>query len=180
MSPAACVRIASRTRRRIRFRSTELPTFLVTVMPKRGKPWSPRSSTSSRNNGPRRLVPRRTARNPVRFLSRPGACTPAVSAKSPDPELYRLCRETLAAACAASGDDLAATSGCHACPKAMTALADELGGLIGALHLFNTAECGPSSFCWYNRSFMTAGHACMRRTVARACGAYRKPAAESQ
>lgn len=158
MSPAACVRIASRTRRRIRFLSTELPTFLVTVMPKRGKPSSPRSSTSSRNNGPRRLVPRRTARNSVRFLSRPGACIPDVSAKSPGPEPWILCRETRTAACPTCCDNLAATGGCHACPEAVTALADELGGLISALHLFNTAECGPSSFCSYNRSFFDRRH----------------------
>ena len=55
--------------------------------------------------------------------------------------------QTLAAAVAARGDDAASALRGHACAKAVTPLADELGGLIGALHLFDTAGCGPSWFC---------------------------------
>jgi|HigsolmetaGSP11D_1036233.scaffolds.fasta_scaffold07351_2 hypothetical protein len=159
MSPAACVRMASRTRRRIRFLSTELPTFLVTVMPKRGKPWSPRSRTSSRNRGPRRFVPARTARNSLRFLSRPGVFGPAFSAKSPYPwSLGELGRQALAATRATGGENLAATVGRHAGTEAMTALADEFGGLIGALHLFEYRGVRPFFILLDNRSVMTARH----------------------
>jgi hypothetical protein len=42
--------------------------------------------------------------------------------------------EALAAAGAAAADDLAATHGGHARTETMAALANKLGGLIGALH----------------------------------------------
>ena len=45
------------------------------------------------------------------------------------------------------GDDIAAALGGHAGTETVAALADELGGLIGALHLSDTAVCGPSWFC---------------------------------
>jgi hypothetical protein len=47
-----------------------------------------------------------------------------------------LCRKLGPTAIAAGCDDLAATSGRHARTETVTALADKLGGLIGALHLF--------------------------------------------
>ena len=43
-------------------------------------------------------------------------------------------RQALAALGAAAGQDIAATDGRHARAEAMTALADEFRGLIGALH----------------------------------------------
>ena len=128
-------RRASFSRRRMRLRSTALPCFVVTVKPARGSPPSPRSATSSRKNRPRRFSPRRTARNSARLVSRPGLGSSCRSVTGPAPGA-RSGAEARAAAGAAGGDDLAATLGGHACAEAMTALADELGGLIGALHLF--------------------------------------------
>jgi hypothetical protein len=43
--------------------------------------------------------------------------------------------QALAASSAAATDDVATANSCHAGAKAMTALADELGGLVGALHV---------------------------------------------
>jgi hypothetical protein len=48
----------------------------------------------------------------------------------------KLCRKLGPAAIAAGCDDLAATGGRHARTETVAALADKLGGLIGALHLF--------------------------------------------
>jgi hypothetical protein len=48
--------------------------------------------------------------------------------------LGRLGRETLAARPAAAGDNLAAAHRRHPRPKAVTALADEVARLAGALH----------------------------------------------
>jgi hypothetical protein len=42
--------------------------------------------------------------------------------------------QTLAAAGPAAADDLAAANGGHARTKTVPALADKLGGLVGALH----------------------------------------------
>ena len=47
-------------------------------------------------------------------------------------------RQLLAATRATGGDDLAATDRGHAGAEAVTALADELGGLVGALHVLNS------------------------------------------
>src|SRR4051812_43127388 len=134
MSPAAWRRTASRSRRRTRLRTTALPTFLVTVNPTRAGPSSPRACTSSRKSGPRRFSPARAARNSERLRSvrsagptgLPGA---GKSARS-------LGGEPLAAAVAAGRDHAAAALGGHAGPESMAALADKLGRLIGALHLF--------------------------------------------
>jgi len=57
-----------------------------------------------------------------------------------------------AATVAACCDNAAAAFGGHACTEAVPPLADEFRGLVGALHLFDTAACGPSSFC-RNRSY---------------------------
>jgi hypothetical protein len=57
----------------------------------------------------------------------------------------RLGRETGAAACAASSQNLATAGSCHAGAETMTTLANKLGWLESTLrHLFNTAGCGPS------------------------------------
>ncbi|MBB3315231.1 hypothetical protein FHT76_003324 [Rhizobium sp. BK176] len=45
-------------------------------------------------------------------------------------------RKTLAAACAASNDNLTAALGGHACTETVAALANKLGWLVGTLHLF--------------------------------------------
>ncbi|UUP18483.1 hypothetical protein NTH_02966 [Nitratireductor thuwali] len=123
----------------MRLRTTALPTFLVTVMPRRGGPSSPRSSTSSRKRRPRRLSPRRTARNSARLVRRAGKVCGAspvdgpVNAPAPRPHLGG---KPLAAPVAARRNDTAATGGSHARAEAMPALADDFRGLICALHLF--------------------------------------------
>jgi hypothetical protein len=61
-------------------------------------------------------------------------------------------RELLAAARAAGCDDLAAACGCHAGAKAMTAGSHELGGLVGALHLFKYRGVRPFLVLSDNRS----------------------------
>jgi hypothetical protein len=48
----------------------------------------------------------------------------------------KLCRKLGPAAIAAGGNDLAAAGGRHPRTETVAALADKLGGLIGALHLF--------------------------------------------
>ena len=45
-----------------------------------------------------------------------------------------LSAQALAASCAATTDHVATANSCHAGAKAMAALADELGGLVCALH----------------------------------------------
>jgi hypothetical protein len=147
MSRAAWTRTASFSRRRMRFRTTAFPTFLVTVMPRRGSPASSRRIASNRKSRPRRFSPRRTARNWARFFKRPGAFSCGRSVKPfalRRPARDGLSGQTLAAAGAAGSDDLLASLGGHARTETVAALADEFGRLVGALHLFNTAACGPS------------------------------------
>jgi hypothetical protein len=72
---------------------------------------------------------------------------------SPDtPVLSALSRQTLAAARAAGSDDLAAAGRRHAAAKAVAALADKLGGLVGALHLFKYRGVRPFLVLSDNRS----------------------------
>src|SRR5690606_17214835 len=127
----------------MRFRSTALPVFFVTVIPSRGGPSSPRSSTSRRNKGPRRFAPRCTARNSARLVRRSGA---RPGNALPHATEY-LGRNPLATTGATCRNHAAAALGGHTRAKSMPALANEFRGLISALHLFNTAACGPSSFC---------------------------------
>jgi hypothetical protein len=63
-------------------------------------------------------------------------------------------RNAFAAPCAAAGDNLAAALCCDTGTVTVPALADKLGWLIGALHLFVTAECGPSSVCFSTGAFL--------------------------
>jgi hypothetical protein len=60
------------------------------------------------------------------------------------PGMSALSRQTSAATGAAGCKNLLATLGSHAGAEAVTTLADKLGRLVGTLHLFNTAVCGPS------------------------------------
>jgi hypothetical protein len=63
-------------------------------------------------------------------------------------------RQAFAAFRAAAGDNLAAAFGCNPGAESVTPLADKFGRLIGALHLFVTAECGPSSVCFSTGAFL--------------------------
>lgn len=114
----------------MRLRRTALPDFFVTVKPTRGAPPSPLSSTSSAKSRPRRVSPRRTARNSALLRSLRGGLP--VTGKA----AVFLGGEPLAAAVAASGDHATTTLGGHAGTKAVPTLADEFGRLVGALHLF--------------------------------------------
>lgn len=135
MSLPAIWRTASRMRRLMRLRTTALPTLRVTVMPRRGGPPSFRSRTSSRKSLPRRFSPPRAARNSARLVRRPIACVPAACSRNT--KVRGLGRKTLAAAIAAGSDDVAAALGGHAGTETVAALANKLGGLISALHLFD-------------------------------------------
>ena len=145
MSPPACTRTASFKRLRTRFLTTALPTFFVTVKPARAGALSLRSRTSSRNSRPRRFSPRRTARNWARFFRR---CGDGLEEPAPDASSRaKLGGQTLATAIAASSDYRTAALGGHTGTETVTTLANKLGWLVCALHLFNTAVCGPSWFC---------------------------------
>lgn len=184
MSSAAWMRTASLSRRLMRLRTTALPTLLVTVKPTRGAPPSFRSSTSIRNSRPRRFSPRLAARNSARLRSLGGAGRAGL----PSPGKLVRSRsggEALAATAAACCDDIAAALGGHARAETMPALADEFGWLIGTLHLFNTAGCGPSCVCHFVTGAGFAGlswtQCKMRRTDGRKrVRAYRKKALRSQ
>src|SRR5690606_38811152 len=95
---------------------------------------SSRSRTSSRNSRPRRFSPRRTARNCLRFLRRSGPLPTgrATGARPSD----KSGGQTLATAVAASSNHRTTAIGGHTGTETVTTLADKLGGLVGALHLF--------------------------------------------
>src|SRR5580704_2228379 len=101
---------SSRSLRRIRLRSVEVPFFLVTVKPTRIGPSSSRA----------RLCTTKAAlfaRAPLATAGKPGSGA-----------------QTLAAASAAGGEDLAAAGGREAGTEAVTALAHQFAGLICPLH----------------------------------------------
>ncbi len=161
----------------MRLRITALPFFLVTVKPARGlspilaiaDSSSVLSRTSRRNSGPRRFSPFLTVKNSA-LLRRRSICLCDFISSSPRCCAGQSSGKPLATACTASGKNLAAAGGCHARTETVTTLADELGWLISALHLFNTAVCGPSWFCLLNRSwfFLTSGqHKTIRKAVRR-------------
>lgn len=60
------------------------------------------------------------------------------------PGIPALSRETSAAACTTGSKNLLTTLGGHAGAESMTTLANKLGRLVGTLHFFNAAVCGPS------------------------------------
>ena len=138
----------------MRLRSTALPCFFVTVYPTRGgSSGAFRSRTSRRKARPRRTSPFRTARN-CRAAFKPPDSFLVVRLVRHRPDvsgISALGRETLAATCAASGKNLAAAIGGHAGAEAVTTLANKLGRLVGTLHFFNTAVCGPSLNCFLTR-----------------------------
>ena len=118
-------RAASFNRRRVRLRTTALPTRLVTVKPSRTGPLSPRCIACKTSPGIGALRPLAASnKNSARRLRRIGAAThPPASG-----------RQALAALGAAIGQDFAAADRRHAGAESVPALADKLGRLIGALH----------------------------------------------
>jgi hypothetical protein len=60
------------------------------------------------------------------------------------PGISALSRETSAAACTTGSKNLLTTLGSHTGAESMTTLANKLGRLVGTLHFFNAAVCGPS------------------------------------
>ena len=100
----------------------------------------------------------------MRFRSRLGACP--IGRVEGNGRGVRLGGQPLATAVAASSDDAAATLGSHAGTEAMPALADELGGLVGTLHLFKYRGVRPFlclSLC--NRSLLAGP--CLARSKPR-------------
>ncbi len=144
-------RAASFKRRRVRLRTTALPTFLVTVKPMRAGPGSGRIMACKTRPGSAALRPSlATSRKSVRRFKRSGAGTQApwpVGGPAPDPApSCVLGRKLLAADPAAIGNDLAAANCGHAGAKAVAPLADQLRGLIGALHVTTPATASGARF----------------------------------
>ena len=120
-------RAASRRRRRVRLRVTALPTFLVTVNPRRAGLVSSRASACNTRPWTAALRPDlATRRNSARRVSRveTGATTAPAGSGG----------QLVAALSAAVGQDLAPAHGGHAGAEAVTALADQLGWLVSTLH----------------------------------------------
>ena len=115
----------------MRFRSGELPVFLVTVRPTPGAPVSTGTICSVNPLRPAR-DPRATLRNCARFLRRRNWSLrgPAVIAASV------LRGQALAAERAAAIENLAAVGSRHALAEAVAAGADKLARLVGTLHSF--------------------------------------------
>src|SRR5690606_28021224 len=126
----------------MRFLITALPFFFVTVKPARGlspilaacDSSSVRSRTSRRNSGPRRFSPFLKAKNSA-LLRRRSICFGLfISLVTARQRGKRLSGKPLTAARTASGENLAAAGGCHACTETVTTLADDLGWLRSEEH----------------------------------------------
>ena len=152
----------------MRLRTTELPTFLVTVKPKRGA--SAFSEASARNLA---LAPLQHETALVLAAPLGGGKEVGALFKARDRWPHALSRESgsefrrrrdgswpgapddagasasgrkaLAATRATGGDDLAAADGGHARAKTVATLAHELGGLIGPLHGYAPVCLGAST-----------------------------------
>src|SRR5215813_13152738 len=111
----------------MRFRSVAVPFFFVTVNPIRIGPGSSRRRLCRMNAALFTRVPSATARKSARCRSR---------SMVGSPEPLGSGAQTLAAAGAAGGKNLAAAGGGEAGAEAVTALAHQFAGLIGPLHGF--------------------------------------------
>lgn len=133
----------------MRLRFTALPSFLVTVNPKRGPQILVRSGArgfaSIRQQGMEERTPPRMARKSDRFLivsTATGGVLASIVKLCADHEPTRGCRapekslgrQALATFGAAAGQNFLATDGHHALAKAMAAFAHEAAGLICAFH----------------------------------------------
>ena len=105
-----------------------------------------------RKSAPRNFLPFRADKKSDRFFKRSGIVVREVSAGTVISKMgyleqpmvpVKLSRESLAAACTASGDDLAAADGRDARTEAVAPLANKLGWLIGTLHLFQCRGVRP-------------------------------------
>ena len=119
-------------RRRTRFRSTAVPTFLDTVKPTRIGPVSPRVRACNTKAAVVALTPLAAARKSDRCLN--------LSTGEPRAGASVSGAEPLAPAPASRVEDPAATLGRHAGAKSVTALAHQLARLIGPLHGFFSAR----------------------------------------
>jgi hypothetical protein len=160
MSPAPCRRTASRSRLLIRLRLTALPFLRETVSPRRGGAFvlpveAPRQARKRRGLLFHGALPEIRSVCVKRHMVcwRAGRYEPALFAGSLIASVAggRLRRETLAAACAACGENFAAADRRHARTETVTALANQFGRLIGAFHChFRPVEAALvfNSVCW--------------------------------
>src|SRR5580692_4997410 len=116
---------SSRSRRRIRLRSVEVPFFLVTVKPTRIGPSSSRRRLCTTKAALFTRAPLATARKSARCLNRSMVKSPGSPGSG---------AQTLAAARTAGGEDLAAAGRRKTSAEAVTALAHQFAGLISPLH----------------------------------------------
>ncbi len=89
----------------------------------------------------------------------PGSCASSIYrliARHNESGNPALSRQAIAAACAASCDDLAATFGCHTRTETMATLANKLRGLVGTLHLFKHRGVRPFLSLQFARSVVVA------------------------
>jgi hypothetical protein len=105
-------------------RTTALPSFLVTVKPKRAGPAVAPLRSSIKKAAPLQRGPPRTFRKSARLLIVTRPQEGPISG-----------REFGTALGSAAGEHAAATDGGHALAEAMAAFADEFAGLICALHV---------------------------------------------
>lgn len=128
-------RAASRSRRRVRLRTTALPTFFVTVKPSRTGASSSRNMACKTRPGDGAFRPLdATLKNSARRV-RCGERAPCAATC--------LGRKLLPALGAAVGDHLAATHRLHAGTETVAALADEFRRLIRTLH----EQGAPNGLC---------------------------------
>src|SRR4051812_1587387 len=126
MTEGPVFRTISRSRRRIRFRSTALPVFFVTVKPTRAGPWSSRARACKTNGAAGTLLPVAAARKSARCFN--------LSMQAADPAGAASGAKLFTAARAARIENLAAAFGGHAGTKSVTALAYQFARLICPLH----------------------------------------------
>jgi hypothetical protein len=115
----------SRSRRRMRLRSVAVPFFLVTVKPTRAGPSSSRRRACTTKAALLARAPLATARKSARCRSRSMMRSPGSPASG---------AQTLAAARAARGEDLAAAGRGEAGTETVAALAHQFAGLISPFH----------------------------------------------
>jgi hypothetical protein len=136
---ASSSRNAARNRRRARLRCTALPTLRLAVSPSRKRSPGPVLNTCITTPGRATLRPRAAARKKSARFGREsgsarGICRPAINDVGADHQHQVSGGKALAALGTTIRQNLAAADSLHPRAKTMTALANEFGWLISALH----------------------------------------------